>query len=1277
MNDTSAAPSPPTGRSRAALLLRGLAVATVLAVVLLLGSARGVSVMLHALLPTLEFSALEGDLLSGVALRDVRFNGARFKLSAAMLSLDWQVSLHGGLTVHEARARALVIELSDAPAHEPAALPRLPVPLSVESLQVDGLTLVEAQRRHEFSRLAGALKLAGDAWALREFELAGAAFAVSGHARYQDEQLAAAVAGHMGSNERQARLELNVGGRLEALAIEVHTQAPLLATVRGQLNARATPPRFKGELITDIAPVGPVSGKIDGDFARLGVELDAPVNHAAAALRDAQLRFDLQRRDSGLLAKLHWRVGQGPVLQGDGDLELDSRGLRVALDSAAPAASLRARVLFEAAGAALGARLHWQDVRLPLASSTVNTRGALKLRGQLSQLLVSGAAHADDAGLGALSVALHGVLRPREFELGQLEARLLNGRAHARGSVDWQAQPCTRLLFDFRGLDFAHFDAALASRLDGLGRAHACHAAQGWQGGVAIEQLAGRWRGQALNARGEFEYSDGVSALRKLRMQLGANRLDADVELGARLSGRFAVQAPQLAVLLPSWAGHLTADGALGGSREAPAVRAHVEGKALALAAWRAQALAADVDVDVDAARLAASSVKLSVDGLAHGQRALGALQLDGRGTLAAHTVAASLRGAELHGALHGHGGWAASRWAGEVEALTLGHPQLGEWRLASATPLAWQATAMSLGPACMTQRDARLCVKLPQWNGQALTAELQLDGVPVSLAQAWLPDTLAPHGRLAATASVARADGVWRGAGEAHIEQGGVRYRAAGQGKQDLALRDARASFSIVDEHLRASAALQLDQWLHVEGSLDAGLAAQAPVRGAWQVEMPDIRWLEEFWPELAGSSGSAQWQGRVSGVREAPMMTSTLRMSSGTVLLPRFGTEFKNLVIDASGRLGAPLALRGSAQLGAGALDLEGAFNAQAAGGARAELRLRGENLALVRLPDIEADAAPQLALTLAPGAVDLHGQVTWSRVQIQMPALPERAVVTSDDVVLVNGTQELPAAVRPARWFVDTLAADLDLTLGDEVALTAAGLDARLNGAVHWRKPRGQERGSGRGGFNIVDGHYKAYGQDLKIQRGALIFDGAIDNPGLDVRAIRADLTEVVAGVRVTGNLRVPKFALFAEPSLPDAEVLAYLVTGHALANASSGEAGVIARAALSLGADRAALVTSQLSNVFALDEFGINPGKTARTSSIVAGKRLTPKLTVRSEFNPFERVWTFFLNYKLSPRWSVEAQTGAGQGADVIYSVERDTLSGAEPLTQSPAPRPSSP
>ena len=132
---------------------------------------------------------------------------------------------------------------------------------------------------------------------------------------------------------------------------------------------------------------------------------------------------------------------------------------------------------------------------------------------------------------------------------------------------------------------------------------------------------------------------------------------------------------------------------------------------------------------------------------------------------------------------------------------------------------------------------------------------------------------------------------------------------------------------------------------------------------------------------------------------------------------------------------------------------------------------------------------------------------GLVNWSRVQIHLPSLPERAVATSPDEVLGGGVDPASEAPRQRqRWFVDTLAADLDLTLGDEVELSAAGIDAKLNGAVHWNKPRGDTRGRGRGGLNIVGGHYKAYGQDLKIVRGALIFDGAIDNPALEVRAVR---------------------------------------------------------------------------------------------------------------------------------------------------------------------------
>ncbi|MBK6661169.1 MAG: translocation/assembly module TamB domain-containing protein [Proteobacteria bacterium] len=738
------------------------------------------------------------------------------------------------------------------------------------------------------------------------------------------------------------------------------------------------------------------------------------------------------------------------------------------------------------------------------------------------------------------------------------------------------------------------------------------------------------------------------------------------------MSGRFTLQAPNLSVVLPSLAGSLEADGVVGGTRVAPPLRATVAGSAEPCGAWRAKGVSADIDVD--AARLDASHVSASLREVMHGARPLGELTLQGRGSLHGHALSLAVHGKTLEAELEAQGGWQAPRWAGSVTRLSLAPPRVGEWRLESPAALAWQRGDAMLGPACLVQERARLCLDVPRWNAASGAAELRAR--PAAGPGALNARPACPAVPMAG-AALERAAGAWRGPRQATCRARPCALPGRRRAGGTAAKRVRVAGFSIDAERLRANAALALGQWLSAEGRLDAALAEQGAVVGELEAELPDIHWLEEFWPELGGSSGAAQLRASLRGPRDAARFDGTLRLASGTLMLPRFGTQLGQLEVAAQGVLGQPVTLRGEARLGSGTLSMDGEFHARDAAGPRAVMHLRGSELALVRLPDIEADAAPDLTMTLAPGLLGLDGQVTWSRVQILMPALPERAVATSSDVVLVNGGDAQGVAPPRPRWFVDTLAADLDLTLGDEVALAAAGLDAKLNGAVHWRKPRGEERGSGRGGLNVVDGHYKAYGQELKIQRGALIFDGAIDNPALEVRAIRADLEDVVAGVRVTSTLRMPKFALFAEPSMPDAEVLSYLVTGHALANASSGEAGVIARAALSLGADRAALVTSQLSNLFALDEFGINPGKTARTSSIVAGKRLTPKLAVRSEFNPFERVWTFFLNYKLTPRWSVEAQTGAGQGADLIYSVERDTLSGAEPLKRDPAPRPSSP
>jgi translocation and assembly module TamB len=1253
---------------------RVLLVALVIAVGLALNSSRVLTVLLQLGVPSLSFSELRGSLLRGVELQRPVYQSSALTLRASRLALQWQAGWRSGLLLSEVRATDLVVEVRDSKDSKAPAWPQLPFSLRITRLAVDGLTIVRGAQRYQYRDLEAALTMRAQHINLSRFVLRAPEQSLRGHARY-DGALDALFEWQGPLAGRDGRVLLRAHGALDAVALELQLKSPWLATVRGEADVRAVPPRFKGALSADVPTVGAISGELNGALEGAHLQLQMPFASGPAALRDIQLEANVSRATDHLNADLRWQVGAAPSLQGDGRLRLDARGLDVALDSAAPSATtLRARLLFAADGAELGARVRWQDVPLPGLTPATLTRGALKLRGALTDLRVSGALRAADSSVGGFDVDWRGRLTPQQFEFGQLRSTVLAGHVRARGTLDWQERLCTRFIFDFAALDFAHLDAQFSSTLEGLGRGHGCRMAQRWQGGITFERVSGRWRGQPLRARGEFEQTDARSGLHALHVELGTNVLDAELELAPTLAGRFKLAAPQLGALATNLAGRLEADGEVGGSVAAPLLRARMTGSGLAFGAWQAATL--DGHIDIDASRLSASRLSLALNDFAHQKTALGQLRVNAEGTAAAHHVTLAVQGGAFESELALDGAWAAPLWSGTLATLSFDTPGSGPWRLAQATALTVHAGRWTFGPGCLSQDSAQVCATLNDWSAQAGAAELRLRAVPLALLREWFPASLEPRGKLNGEAQLAKLAGQWQGQGKLSIARGQVRYRAAGEPEQTLPLKAAAGTFQLAGERLRAEAALEVGEWFRLRAEFDGGLAPDAALRSDLVFTAPDIHWLEEFVPELAGSHGSAELRTHVQGSRAAPHFKGELVMSAGRLLLPRFGTELAALKLSAEGTPDTELAVAGQAEIGAGTLHMTGTFNPRGVAGARLALHLRGEQLALVRLPDIEADAAPDIELSLAAARCDLHGQVNWSRVQIHLPSLPERAVVTSPDEVLVGGEVAGEAPRPRQRWFVDTLAADLDFTLGDEVELSAAGMDAKLNGAVHWNKPRGDARGRGRGGLNIVDGHYKAYGQDLDIQRGALIFDGPIDNPALDVRAIRPDL-EVTAGVRVSGNLRLPKFALFAEPSMPDAEVLSYLVTGHALANASSGEAGVIARAALSLGADRAALVTSQLSNLFALDEFGINPGRNARTSSIVAGKRLTPKLTVRSEFNPFERVWSFFLNYKLSPRWSVEAQTGAGQGADVIYSVERDRLGGTGPLTPDPAPLPPSP
>src|SRR2546427_649415 len=136
--------------------------------------------------------------------------------------------------------------------------------------------------------------------------------------------------------------------------------------------------------------------------------------------------------------------------------------------------------------------------------------------------------------------------------------------------------------------------------------------------------------------------------------------------------------------------------------------------------------------------------------------------------------------------------------------------------------------------------------------------------------------------------------------------------------------------------------------------------------------------------------------------------------------------------------------------------------------------------------------------------------------------------------------------------------------------------------------------------RSACNAERGTYPAYGQRLTIERGKLYFDGPLDNPGLDVLALRKNL-QVEAGVEVTGTVRVPRVQLTSTPPVPDNEKLSWLVVGHGLDRASGADLSALQIAFAAASHPDAAPIGQRVARSLGFDDLSVRSADTSRTTT----------------------------------------------------------------------------
>jgi translocation and assembly module TamB len=190
--------------------------------------------------------------------------------------------------------------------------------------------------------------------------------------------------------------------------------------------------------------------------------------------------------------------------------------------------------------------------------------------------------------------------------------------------------------------------------------------------------------------------------------------------------------------------------------------------------------------------------------------------------------------------------------------------------------------------------------------------------------------------------------------------------------------------------------------------------------------------------------------------------------------------------------------------------------------------------------------------------------------------------------------------------------------------------------------------------------VAGKYKAYGQDLTIQRGQLLYAWTpLDNPRLNIEATRT-VEAVTAGLRIRGDAKTPELTVFSDPPMSQSNALSYLVAGKPIDQIGAGDedADAMQTAARSLGAAGGGLLAKSIGKRLGVDEFAVKDDEMIGGAALTVGQYLSPRLYLSYGVGLFEPGDVITLRYKLSDDLAVQTQRGPDDTrAGIEYRIER--------------------
>lgn len=300
---------------------------------------------------------------------------------------------------------------------------------------------------------------------------------------------------------------------------------------------------------------------------------------------------------------------------------------------------------------------------------------------------------------------------------------------------------------------------------------------------------------------------------------------------------------------------------------------------------------------------------------------------------------------------------------------------------------------------------------------------------------------------------------------------------------------------------------------------------------------------------------------------------------------------------------------------------------------------------------MPDSWVLGDPDLYLLFSDKSIKLEGKVYVDKGRLKVYKLPEQAVDISSDTIII-GTEEYAAT-----WPFEM---DINIVVREDVQFKGLGLETGMQGDLRlWQNPGENFKGSGI--VTLKNGSYKAYGQDLLITSGKLIYTGDLYNPDVSITAVRNNTPEhIVVGLRLFGELYAPNIELFSQPAMSEQYKIHYLLTGQPPGSQTLDQKTLAQQTALSLGLALSNKRTEKIASQFGIEDFYIGTGRGVSGQEVQMGGQLSQKLHVRYGFEPSEQVNSLTARYQISQNFFIELFRGTSSAIDLLWLISKDNL-----------------